>query len=205
MLTMQISRIQNKMTENIYLRNLSLKNTSVNELHGYGIRVFKNGAWGFAHNNVFTKEEIVKTVEKAVALAENSAKMKNGAGLTLASERSYIDTYTTPVDIDPFSISLPEKVDLMMEVNRSMLNYKEIQQVIFLIGSVKEQKHFASTLGTRLCINNTYISPHLAASAVANNDSQRRALQTGSVARGWEFINSLNLLETAPGIGPKMQ
>ncbi len=191
-------RIQKKMTESIFLRNLSLKNTSVTELHGYGIRVFKNGAWGFAHNNVFTKEEIVKTVEKAVALADNSAKIKNGQGLTLASERSYIDTYTTPVEIDPFSITLPEKVDLMFEVNRSIMNYKEIQQAMFFLSSVKEEKLFASTIGTRLCIKNTYISPYLNASAVANNDSQRRALQTGGVAKGWEFINSLNLLEKAP-------
>ncbi len=191
-------RIQKKITENIFLRNLSLKNTSVNELHGYGIRVFKNGAWGFAHNNVFTKDEIVKTVEKAVILAENSAKIKIGAGLTLASERSYIDTYTTPVEIDPFSITLPEKVDLMFEVNRSMMNYKEIQQAMFFLSTVKEEKLFASTIGTRLRINNTYISPHLSASAVANDDSQRRSLQTGGVAKGWEFINSLNLLERAP-------
>jgi len=62
-------RIQRSSTEMIYLRNLSLKNTSLNEIYGYGIRVFKDGAWGFAHNNVFTEDQVNETVKKAYAIA----------------------------------------------------------------------------------------------------------------------------------------
>ena len=108
-------RIQNTRSETIYLRNLSLKNTSSRRINGYGIRVLKNGAWGFAHHTVFSKEVVLETVKKAVEIAGNSAKIKKGEGIVLADERSYIDTYRTPVQIDPFTVPLTEKIELMLD------------------------------------------------------------------------------------------
>ncbi len=57
-------RIQKTTDQVIYLQNLSLKHTSNNVLQGYGIRVFKDGAWGFAHSNVFNEEAVLATVKR---------------------------------------------------------------------------------------------------------------------------------------------
>jgi len=46
-------RIQRSNTEMMYLRNLSLKLSNLNETYGYGIRVFKDGAWGFCSQLCF--------------------------------------------------------------------------------------------------------------------------------------------------------
>ena len=86
-------RIQRTTSQSIYLYNLSLKQTKNDELYGYGIRVFKNGAWGFAHCNVFTKEKVIETVKKSLKTAELSGIRKRGAGLKLATERSYQAVY----------------------------------------------------------------------------------------------------------------
>src|SRR6056297_3811925 len=121
-------RIQKSHTERIILRNLSIKDTSLNEIYGYGIRVFKNGAWGFAHSNIFTKDAVVNTVKKAYSIAEESQRLPHGDGLKLAHERGYIDTHKTDFAIDPFAVPLSEKVGLMLEVNRTLMNYKTIKQ-----------------------------------------------------------------------------
>ncbi|MBC8385963.1 MAG: TldD/PmbA family protein [Candidatus Cloacimonetes bacterium] len=191
-------RIQTTHSEVIYLRNLSLKNTRDNVIRGYGIRILKNGAWGFAHSNVFSKEAILKTVEKAYEIALNSAKIKNGEGIKLASERSYIDSYRTPMKIDPFAVPLREKVDLMLEVNKTMLNFQEIKQAMFFLLSQTDEKIFASTLGTELDISTTFINPMITATAVTENDSQSRSFQSGGQAKGWEMILENNFLEKAP-------
>jgi len=191
-------RIQTTHFEVIYLRNLSLKNTRDNVLRGYGIRVLKDGAWGFAHSNVFTKEAVLKTVKKAYEIALNSAKIKNGEGIKLASERSYIDTYRTPVKIDPFKVPLREKVDLMLEVNKTMLNFREIKQAVFFILSQTDDKIFASTLGTELDISTTFVAPMITATAVTEDDSQSRSFQSGGQAKGWELVLENNFLEKAP-------
>ncbi len=160
-------RIQRSSTEMIYLRNLSLKNTSLNEIYGYGIRVFKDGAWGFAHNNVLTEDGVNNTVKKAFAIAKESARVKYGKGLVLAHERGYIDSYKTPYCIDPFNVPLSEKVELMMEVNKTMLNFAEIKLAVFMLECRKDEKLFASTLGSRLDIQTVYIEPTITATAIA--------------------------------------
>ncbi|KQC05473.1 MAG: hypothetical protein APR54_08270 [Candidatus Cloacimonas sp. SDB] len=190
-------RIQKSRTETIYLRNLSLKNTSLQELYGYGIRVFKNGAWGFAHTNIFTEDAVHKTVKKALAIAQESARVKQGKGLTLAFERGYIDTYKTPFSEDPFAIPLSEKVEMMLEVNKTLLNYEEIKKAVFMLECRKDEKLFASTLGSSLNILTVYIEPMFSATAVAAGDSQTRSFRHGGRSSGWEWIRSLNLTEKA--------
>jgi TldD protein len=190
-------RIQRTQSEFIYLRNLSLKNTSMNELYGYGIRVLKNGAWGFVHSNIFTEDAVIKTTKRAYSLAEQSGRLKNGKGLKLAHERSYIDSYHTPCDIDPFTISLSEKVEMMLEVNRTLLGYEGIKQAMFMLECTKDEKLFGSTCGTRLDLHTVYLEPTFRATAVTPQDSQSRSFRDGGVACGWEYIDSLDLLEKA--------
>lgn len=193
-------RIQKTSSQMIYLRNLSLKNTNNNTLYGYGIRVFKNGSWGFAHSNVFTKEAVISTVDKAFEIAKLSGIVNQNNGLSLAEERSYIDTYKTPVQIDPLDVSIPEKIDLMLEVNRTLLSYAPIKQAMFYIKSQKDEKLFGSTIGTRLDITTVHMDPYITATAVDEKDSQSRTFNEGGKAIGWEWINQLNLLEKAPQI-----
>jgi len=187
-------RIQKTSTQMIYLQNLSLKNTSNSMLHGYGIRVFKDGVWGFAHSNVFSDKAVVETVKRAYEIALLSSRARKGKGLMLAPERSYIATYKTPVRIDPFQIPLKEKVELMMEVNRMMKNYDGIRQAVFYLLSNKDEKLFASTLGSRLDITTQFINPMITATAVNDKDSQSRTFDEGGRAVGWEWIEELDLL-----------
>ncbi|MCD6181638.1 MAG: TldD/PmbA family protein [Candidatus Cloacimonetes bacterium] len=190
-------RIQRTQTEMLYLRNLSLKHCNLDELYGYGIRVFKNGAWGFAHNTVFSEEAIEKTVKTAFNIATQSARVAHGTGLTLAHERGYIDTFRSPFSIDPFDIPFAEKIELMREVNQTMLRYNDIKVATFMLECRKDEKLFASTLDSRLDITTVYIEPNFTATAVTAEDSQSRSFREGGHAKGWEWIRSLNLVDKA--------
>ena len=193
-------RIQKTRRELIFLRNLSLKNTSNSLNHGYGIRVFKNGAWGFAHSNVFTPDAVKFTVRKAYEIAQQSMRVPYGKGLKLATERAYIDTYRTPLTIDPFCVDLNDKIDLMLEVNKTLLNFDKIKVATFMFEAQKDEKLFASTLGTNLDISTTFVYPTFTANAVGNNDSQSRSFNLGGYAGGWEYVLGLNLLNEAPRV-----
>lgn len=197
-------RLQKTRREFIYLRNLSLKNTSNTVNHGYGIRIFKNGAWGFAHNNVFTVDAVKKTVEKAYEIAAQSKRVVYGEGLTLATERAYIDTYRTPAQIDPFKVDLNDKIDLMLEVNKTFLNYDQIKLATFMFETQKDEKLFASTLGTNLDIETIYVYPSFTATAVGNGDSQSRSFNLGGYAAGWEYVLGLNLTNEAQRVADEV-
>lgn len=190
-------RVQRTTDEVVMLQKLSLKHTSLDQMYGYGIRVFVNGAWGFAHNNVFSEDAVLATVRKAHEIAILSASVNRERKLRLAPERSYIATYRTPVKIDPFEVPLSQKVELMMEVNRTLMSYEGILQAMFYLISHKDEKLFASTLGTRLELNTQWIDPMVSASAIYDGDSQSRTFDEGGRATGWEWILELNLQEKA--------
>ncbi|MBW6513736.1 MAG: TldD/PmbA family protein [Candidatus Syntrophosphaera sp.] len=193
-------RVQKTTDQVIYLQNLSLKNTSTDVLYGYGIRVFKDGAWGFAHSNVFSDEEVLATVKRAAGIAALSASVNKDRKLRLAPERSYIAKYETPMQIDPFSLPMKDKVELMLEVNRTMLAYEGIRRAMFYLIMHKDEKLFASTLGTRLELNTGWIDPMIIATAVHEGDSQSRTFDEGGRSVGWEWIESLNLTDKAKQI-----
>lgn len=193
-------RVQKTTDEVIYLQNLSLKNTSNSVLYGYGVRFFKDGAWGFAHSNVFSDEAVLKTVRRAAEIATLSASVNKNKKLRLAPERSYIATYETPVKIDPRDVPMKEKVELMLEVNRSMLAFKGVKRAMFYLIMHRDEKFFGSTLGTRLETNTQWITPMITATAVHEGDSQSRSFNEGGKAIGWEWIESLNLTEKAKQI-----
>ena len=193
-------RIQKTIDQVIYLQNLSLKHTSNDVQQGYGIRVFKNGAWGFAHNNVFSDEAVLATVKKAYETAILSAEVNKDKKLSLAPERSYLATYKTPIKIDPFNVPLTEKIDLLLEVNRVMLAYEGIKQARSLLIMHKDEKLFANTLGTRLDLSTHFINPVITAVAVTEDDSQSRTFDEGGRAIGWEWILELVLINIAKQI-----
>lgn len=190
-------RVQKTTDEVIFLQNLSLKNTSNSVLYGYGVRFFKDGAWGFAHSNIFTDEALLKTVRRASEIAGLSASVNKDKKLRLAPERSYIAKYETPVKIDPRLVPMKEKVELMLEVNRTMLSYEGIKRAMFYLIMHRDEKFFGSTLGTRLETNTQWITPMITATAIYEGDSQSRSFNEGGKSVGWEWIESLNLIEKA--------
>ncbi|HOU73051.1 MAG TPA: DNA gyrase modulator, partial [Candidatus Syntrophosphaera sp.] len=179
-------RVQKTTDEVIYLQNLSLKNTSNEVLYGYGIRFFRDGAWGFAHSNVFSDEAVLKTVSRAAEIAALSASVNKDKKLRLAPERSYIAKYETPVKIDPRDVPMKEKVELMLEVNRTMLAFEGVKRAMFYLVMHRDEKFFGSTLGTRLELNTQWITPMITATAVYEGDSQSRSFNEGGKATGWE-------------------
>jgi TldD protein len=190
-------RIQRTKREFIFIRDLSLKEFEDEDTYGYGIRVFKNGAWGFAHNNIFTKDEVIKTVKRAYNIALASADINKNSQLRLTPERGYIDTYNTAVEIDPFTVSPKEKIDMLLEINKTLLSYADIKQARAMIISQKDEKVIINTDGSHLKLNTTYVYPSYTAVAVNDEDSQSRSFNPGATAAGWEHVINLRMLENA--------
>ena len=190
-------RIQATKSEMIYMHDLSLKNTSKNNKTGYSIRVLVGGAWGLSHTNDFTEEALKITLEKAIASATIASKIQGENKIVLAPEKSYAGAYKTKLITDPLQVSIKEKVELMNEVNSILLSHSDIKQASFMLRSQNDYKLFASSLGSMLEIDTTFIEPSFTAYAVANNDMQSRSYADEGKATGWEYITGMNLREKA--------
>src|SRR5437868_7889214 len=105
-------------------RGLATKNGKVGHASdsaslGLGIRVLANGAWGFAATEDLTRAGVESTAAKAVEIARSSAIVKQ-EDVRLAPEKAFTDEWTTPIRIDPFTKSIEENLELLLNVDKEL-------------------------------------------------------------------------------------
>ncbi len=105
-------------------QNITVANGTVEPIEnslsiGIGIRVIKNGAWGFASTDDLSERAIHEKTRLAVDIAEASA-MVNKASIELAPVKPISDEYISIYKIDPFKVPLDEKISFLQDVDRAM-------------------------------------------------------------------------------------
>lgn len=181
--------------QNLGTRDLSLNRLSDNVNLGFGVRVLYRGAWGFAASSIINSETIAKTVFKAVEIAKGSL-LSQQKPVKLAPVEAFQDSYITPIQIDPFDISVAEKAELLLEINEKILAYQDrgVKKAYGFLSFTKEEKTFASTEGSLIeqTIYRTYGG--FGCSAIASGDAQSRNYECSPRNAGYENISREDLL-----------
>jgi TldD protein len=176
-------------------RDRSLSNLSDNVSSGFGVRVLLNGAWGFAASHRKTPEEIARIVAQAVEIAKGSH-LTQQEPVRLVPVEAYRDRYITPIEIDPFDVPISEKAELLLDLTRRLLGYKErgIKKAYSFLNFTREEKTFASTEGSLIeqTIYRSYSG--FGCMAIANGDAQSRTYERSPLNLGYEHINPSDLL-----------
>ena len=103
---------------------------------GLGVRALVNGAWGFAATQNLTTDGVVAAALEATAIA--NAKHKPGAApVVLAASPSYPNaTWKSAYQIDPFTIPVEQKAQLLIDANTEAMkvaNVKFVNSTLFFI------------------------------------------------------------------------
>lgn len=182
-------------SQNLYARDRSLSQLSDNVSSGFGVRVLLDGAWGFAASPYKTPEEVERIVALAVEIAKGS-RLSQQTRVQLAPVQAYRDTYITPIEIDPFTVPITEKAELLLHLNEQLLTYSEhgIKKAYSFLRFTREDKTFASTEGSLIqqTIYRSY--PGFGCTAIANGDAQERNYERPPLNIGYEHINPADLL-----------
>ena len=188
-------RFCNYRTQNLYARDRSLSQLSDNVSSGFGVRVLLDGAWGFAASPHKTPAEVERIVALAVETAKGS-RLSQQTRVQLAPVEAYRDSYTTPIEIDPFTVPITEKADLLLRLNEQLLSYSDrgIKKAYSYVQFTREDKTFASTEGSLIqqTIYRSY--PGFGCTAIANGDAQSRSYERPALNKGYEHINAPDLL-----------
>jgi TldD protein len=182
-------------SQNLYARDRSLSQLSDNVSSGFGVRVLLDGAWGFAASPHKTPAEVERIVALAVEIAKGS-RLSQQTRVQLAPVEAYRDTYITPIEIDPFTIPITEKAELLLRLNEQLLGYGDrgIKKASSYLRFTREDKTFASTEGS-LIQQTLYRSyPGFGCTAIANGDAQNRSYERPPLNKGYEHINAPDLL-----------
>src|SRR5579864_8555322 len=105
-------------------RALSTKNGKVgsasdSESVGMNVRVIVDGAWGFAASAELGRAAVEATAARAVEIAKASAGVKR-EDVRLSAEKPAIAEWSTPYQIDPFTISVEQNIELLLRIDAEL-------------------------------------------------------------------------------------
>lgn len=116
---------------------------------GFGVRVLADGAWGFFGSSVLSEKEARRAAEMAVEIGKASARL-NKAPVQLAPVEAYTDDYRSRCKTDPFSISIPEKMAFLANLDSLMAANSQINSRSASLDFRKVNSYFISTVGSRI-------------------------------------------------------
>jgi TldD protein len=190
-------------------RDISTKNgktghVSSAESQGLGIRVLAHGCWGFAATDALTPDGIESAAALALGIAR-AGTLARKSEVTLAPEEKYQAVWVSPIQIDPFSVSIDRQLATLLTADsvlrltpgvslaETQMHFERTRQVfVSTIGSVIDQTRYVSGAG-------------LSALSYKDGEIQKRSYPNSFGGqyqlKGYELIDELQLIENASSIG----
>jgi TldD protein len=157
---------------------------------GFGVRVLVGNSWGFASSALVTAEEIDRITALAVEIARASA-LVPGTATELGPAVTSRGTYVTPIEIDPFAVSLETKLALLFSADEVIRRNSGVKVSEGRVISVRHHKTFANSEGALLDQTIYECGGAISATAVGPNEIQIRSYPDSFRCQGtggWEYI-----------------
>ena len=176
--------------ENTSTRDGEVESAGIYNDRGYGIRVIKNGAWGFASTAVIEESTLDQIAKAAIKEAEATGKVQKNP-VELTEEPIIKDNYKTPFKKNPFDVPIEEKIEIL-KMSDSIITEK---------GNVVKSRSnsmifhnvyldYGNSDGTRITQEELFSGATVSVIAIAeDNQSRSNGLYE---MRGYEFIDKFD-------------
>ena len=188
------ARVMEIRTEAMSARNGVVEALDREERAGVGVRALMGSSWGFFAVPDVGSKAARRAGEQAAAVARAST-LVAGKDLGLAPETPTTGHWESEVREDPWAVGLAEKGDLLEGVTRTMREHgADLAEASHRIWDTR--KWFVSSEGTSVDQRTVECGAAMSATAVGENETQRRSYpgirgQYGT--RGWELVRELDL------------
>jgi TldD protein len=194
-------RTVHNVTESLVVKDGIVESITLNDTVGFGVRVLADGAWGFASSRSFSTSEVDRVTDQAFEIARASALVSAGESINLGPAVSSQGQYQTPIQIDPFTIPVEEKIDLLMRVDAIMKRVQGVRVRRGNLVAIREHKLFANTEGALTDQTIYEIGAGLSAMATDEGEVQVRSYPNShgrqQVTAGWEKVLEWDLTANA--------
>ncbi|MCA9741427.1 MAG: TldD/PmbA family protein [Deferribacteres bacterium] len=190
-------------SEEVELRDYVPTTLNSSESFGIGIKVYRNGGWGFASTSDLSQAGIEKTVKRAIEIADANINpyLKD---IPLVDEPVHVDSWSLPIHYDPFLVSVEDKLALLDEINRACLGVRGIGAALSSMSFQRRKQYFANLAGSRIEQISYLSGVGYVAIASDGNDRQVRSFPNAFggqyAAMGYELVYGLPLVEQAEQI-----
>lgn len=198
-------RVVNRTVQTIAVKDGRVQEMLQEESQGFGVRVIADGAWGFASCSRDEYADVDATLNRALQNARASALTKT-RDVRLGPPEANKGTFRSTYKMDPFMVSMTDKVNLLLKADSEMRRMKTgnvhlltTSELVF----VREEKTFASSEGAFIQQEIVESGCEIQAQATdESGDVQTRTYPWGrhQQTRGFEFVLEQQLVENAPRI-----
>lgn len=186
-------------TNQLVMWNSNLKDTTAARESGVGIRVLYKGAWGFSATSDLSNLDALfdKAFDNARIAAERVT-----FPIRLAEKDAIQASFTSPCQIDPFTVPLAEKVAFLKAMD-DQLNQAGVAQRVSGLSFVRKQIVFLDSEGSRIEKNITEAFPFLQVVGIddqGNAHVRKYQPALNNISRGWETLDPALFTENASRI-----
>jgi TldD protein len=194
------ARVARTRTSSVRARERRITGVVEGDTIGIGVRVLVGGTWGFGASRDLTKAGANAAAREAVAIARAN-RVAAADRVRLAPSAVIPDgRWQTPHTIDPFTVPVEEKADLLLRTNAAALAVPRVSFVTSSMLFVKDEKSYANTDGT--FTQQTTIRSWMPFTATAvsadRTDFQSRGEVIAPMGRGYEYLLEQKPVENAP-------
>jgi TldD protein len=183
-------------SEGLSVRGATVEALDRNESIGFGVRVLLNGAWGFAASARLDSDETSKVARAAVEVAAASA-LGVARPVELAPEPVHTESWSSPVEKDPFSVSLEEKVGLLASATEQMERVPGVRVGRGTMDVTRVRTWFVSSEGSAIDQTVVQMGAGIEATSVQDGEVQQRSYPgsfRGHFANaGYELVEEMDL------------
>jgi TldD protein len=171
---------------------------------GFGVRVLVDGAWGYAASALTEETEAVRIGRMAVEIARASATAIRQP-VELAPEPMHRESWSSPLERDPFAVPLEEKVELLTAAAVNLQVDDSIRAARATMDLLKQSSWFMSSEGSIIDQTIVHSGAGIEATAVAGSEVQQRSYP-GSFrghlgSGGYEVVEAMDLVDNAQQTG----
>ncbi|HUI03413.1 MAG TPA: TldD/PmbA family protein, partial [Acidimicrobiales bacterium] len=183
-------RVERIRSQFVSLRDGVVETTVDDTEVGVGLRVVHSGSIGFAATVELHPDAAAELADAAVGLAQETSSAL-GTPVVLAGEPRHGEArWSSGYDVDPTSVPVADKVALLEDWSRRLLDAPGVDHTTAHLLAVVEDKHFADLTGTRTTQRRVRMHPVVEAIAVDEASGTFESMRTLAppVGRGWEYV-----------------
>ncbi len=189
-------RVQHSSTQTIYGEDRRIASVRDSEDVGFGVRVLYHGGWGFAASSILSLEEVPRIADLAVEIAKGSASVTIEK-VRLAPEPVHRDRVVTACRIDPFSVPLEKKADLLLSTMEALHRQAGVARSSAALWARQDRKLFVSTEGSHLEFDLVAGQGECTATALYEGRFASRSFNTPHLRTGYELIEAADFVREA--------
>jgi TldD protein len=188
-------------TEAVSVQDARLDGVERRSTGGVGVRVLADGAWGFAATARSDRGSVLEAARRAVEVARASATARSHP-IRLAPVEPVRGEWSTPYEVDPFSVSLETKLELLLAATEAARTVSGLTLAKASTDAWRVTKRFVSSDGADIRQTLTHVAGGVECTAVGEDDVQTRSFPNSfrgyCASGGWEDVAALDLAAQAP-------